>query len=140
MVIKNAISIDVEDWFCANNLSETIKIKDWGKYESRIRQNTSKILSILDKKDIKATFFILGWIAERFPEIVLKIKNGGHEIATHGYSLSLLTTITPHEFEKDLCKSIETIGRHTNQDIIGFRAPSFSITRTTFWAFDILKK
>lgn len=138
--MKNAISIDVEDWFCANNISEIINIKKWEQCESRISQNTLKILSVLDKKDVKATFFILGWIAERFPEIVEKINNEGHEIATHGYSHSLLTKITPQEFEKDLRKSIEIIGRHTDQDIIGFRAPSFSITRDTYWAFDILQK
>ncbi len=138
--MKNAISIDVEDWFCANNISEIINIREWGQCESRIKQNTSKILSILEKRSVKATFFILGWIAERFPEIVVDINGEGHEIATHGYSHSLLTRITPHEFEDDLCKSIEIIGRHADQDIIGFRAPSFSITRATFWAFDILRK
>ncbi len=109
LVIKNAISIDVEDWFCAYNLSEKISIRDWDKCESRIRQNIFKILSILDKKCVKATFFILGWIAERFPEIVVSIKNGGHEIATHGYSHCLLTKMTPHEFEKDIRKSIDII-------------------------------
>ena len=138
--MKNALSIDVEDWFCANNLSEIINIKDWEKYESRIKQNTFKILSILDRRSVNATFFVLGWIAERFPEIVRKIDDEGHEIATHGYSHSLLTRITPQEFEKDLCRSIEIIGKYTEQDIIGFRAPSFSITKATFWAFDVLKK
>ncbi len=138
--MQNAISIDVEDWFCANNISETINIKKWEKCESRIKQNTFRILSILDKKGVKATFFVLGWIAERYPEIVVKISSEGHEIATHGYSHSLLTKLTPQEFEKDLCQSIETIRRCTDQEIIGFRAPSFSITRATFWAFDVLRK
>ncbi len=138
--MKNAISIDLEDWFCANNLNEKFNIRDWGKCESRIRQNTCKILSVLDKSGVKGTFFILGWIAEQFPEIVIEIDDQGHEIATHGYSHTLLTKSTPQEFEEDLEKSIEIICRHTNQDIIGFRAPSFSITKKTLWAFDILKK
>jgi polysaccharide deacetylase family protein (PEP-CTERM system associated) len=97
-------------------------------------------LSIFKKKGVKATFFILGWIAERYPEIVVKISSEGHEIATHGYSHSLLTKLTPQEFEKDLCQSIEIINRHTDQKIIGFRAPSFTVTQKTFWALDILKK
>jgi polysaccharide deacetylase family protein (PEP-CTERM system associated) len=139
-LMKNAISIDVEDWFCANNISETINIKEWEKCESRIKQNTFKILSILDKRGVKATFFVLGWIAERYPEIVVKISSEGHEIATHGYSHHLLTRLSPQEFEQDLCRSIETIGRYTDQEIIGFRAPSFSVTRKTYWALDILKK
>ena len=138
--MKNAISIDVEDWFCANNISEIINIKNWDQCESRIKQNTFKILSILKKRGVKATFFILGWIAERFPEIVVKISDEGHEIATHGYSHQLLTGLSPLEFEEDLCRSIETIGKCTDQEIIGYRAPSFTVTRKTYWALDVLKK
>ena len=136
----NALSIDVEDWYCVYNLSGVIQKKEWHKYESRVLSNTEKLLSILKTHNTKATFFILGWIAEKYPAIVRKIDEEGHEIATHGYSHTLLTSLTPDEFDKDLARSIEIIKKCTNQDIIGFRAPSFSITAKTLWALDILVK
>ncbi len=138
--VVNALSIDVEDWFCVNNMSGTIRREDWEVCESRVVRNTDRILNILKQHYTKATFFILGWVAERFPDIVRKIDEEGHEIATHGYSHSLLPSLSPEEFEDDLAMSIEVLSRHTTQDIIGFRAPSFTITKKTLWALETLKK
>jgi len=136
----NALSSDVEDWFCAYNLSNAIKKEDWHHCESRILKNIEKILNLLQDHNTKATFFILGWIGEKFPEIIYSIESQGHEIATHGYSHSLLTHLNPSQFDEDLEKSIKIIKRYSTQEVIGFRAPSFSITENTLWALEILKK
>ena len=136
----NALSIDVEDWFCTHNMSQVIKKEEWETCESRIMENTKKTLDILDHYDTGATFFFLGWIAERFPELVLEIDNSGHEIATHGYSHRLLTELNPVEFAEEMVRSIEILKKYTKQDIIGFRAPSFTLIKKTLWALDILSK
>ena len=137
----NAISVDLEDWFCVYNLESLISKKDWDKYEYRLEKNAYRILSIFDNFHIKATFFVLGWIAEKSPELIKEIENRGHEIALHGYSHSLITKLTPSEFEKDLTKGLEAVKNSgIKQEIIGFRAPSFSITEKTIWALNILKK
>jgi len=136
--MKNALTIDVEDWFCANNISLIIGRHNWGKCESRIEKNMEFILNTIDKHNIKATFFFLGWIAERFPNIVRGIDIRGHEIGTHSYSHLLLTSLTPKEFNEDLVKSIDVIRQITQSPILGFRAPSFTITKKTIWALDTL--
>lgn len=138
--MKNALSIDVEDWFCVHNLSRVIRKDQWDSCEQRVGQSLLKVLNILDEKKVKATFFILGWVAQRYPEIVREIDLRGHEIATHGFSHTLLTQLSPDQFDKELKMSIEIIRRDTSQDILGHRAPSFSITEKTSWAFEILKK
>ncbi|MGB9773628.1 MAG: XrtA system polysaccharide deacetylase [Bacteroidota bacterium] len=138
--IINAMTIDLEDWFCVHNLSQVIKKEEWDRYEMRVLGSTRRILALLKKHEVNATFFVLGWIAERAPELIREIESDGHEIATHGYSHSLLTEMTPEEFEKDLEKALKVTRLCTEQSIIGFRAPSFSITKETMWAFDILKE
>ena len=134
----NAISIDLEDWFCAYNLR--IDIKDWAQCELRVEENTNRILKILDNHKVKATFFVLGWIAERVPELVREIEKQGHEIATHGYSHRLITNMSPEEFEYDIQKSLDSINACVSSPVLGYRAPSFTITKKTLWAIDILKK
>ena len=136
----NAFSIDLEDWFCVHNFSKVIKKEDWKKYELRVENNTRCILDLLTKHNTEATFFVLGWIAERVPELIREIEERGHEIASHGYSHTLLTEMTPAAFEQDLRKAIEVTKKCINSEIVGFRAPSFSITKKTMWAIDILKK
>jgi len=134
----NALSIDLEDWFCVYNLSKVIKKEDWGNYELRIEQSTHRILELLAAHGTKATFFVLGWIAEHVPHLVSEIEQQGHEIASHGYSHSVLFEMTPESFEKDLLKALEVTKACTKSEIVGFRAPSFSITENTKWALDIL--
>ena len=136
----NALTIDVEEWFCVYNLVNVIDKEDWYKYESRVVKSIEILINILQEYNVKATFFVLGWIAEKYPEIIYKIDKQGHEIATHGYSHSLLTDLSPDQFEEDLTKSIEVITQHTSQEIIGFRAPSFTITKSTYWALGILER
>src|SRR4051812_31211122 len=107
--MKNVMSIDVEDWFCVYNLSRQIPYSDWGKCESRVEGNTLRLLDLFGKHKVEATFFVLGWVAERFPALVKEIENRGHEVASHGYSHRLLTMMTPEEFRSDLQRSLDIL-------------------------------
>lgn len=139
--MKNAISIDLEDWYCANNVTQVLKRENWDKCESRVVETTRRILHLLDKYNTRATFFVLGWVAERQPELVKEINQRGHEIGVHGYHHLLLTEITPAEFEEDLVKALETLKKcGILPDVMGFRAPSFTIVERTKWALEILEK
>ncbi|MCK4334407.1 DUF3473 domain-containing protein [candidate division WOR-3 bacterium] len=138
--MKNALSIDLEDWFCVYNLRGVVEKQDWNKQELRIGRSTRLILKLLSEHHTKATFFVLGWIAEQVPELIGEIEGHGHEIATHGYSHTLLTEMTPQSFEEDLKRALEVTRVCTHQEILGFRAPSFSITDKTSWAFEILER
>lgn len=138
--MRNAISVDLEDWFCVRNLSGVIAKKDWDKQELRIVASTRRILDLLAKHGTKATFFVLGWIAERLPDLIHEIDRERHEIATHGYSHILLTDMDQIEFEQDLRKAIDIASVCTGEKIIGFRAPSFSVVKKSYWVFEILEK
>lgn len=136
----NILTIDVEDWFQTQNLSSRIQRQEWDFYEKRIMPTTQKILSILEAYNAKATFFILGWNAERFPELVSMISSHGHECGTHGYYHELIYNQSPAEFEYDLLKSIDIIENISNHKIQAFRAPTWSINKDTGWALNILGK
>jgi len=140
--IRNAMSIDLEDWFCVHNLSGVIKRDAWDQCELRVSQSANKILDLLDKHHTKATFFVLGWVAERVPELIREVDARGHEIAVHGYNHLLLTEITPAEFEADLAKAIDVIKAcGIKQSLLGFRAPSFTVVESTrTWALQTLEK
>lgn len=140
--MKNAMSIDLEDWFCVHNLSHVIRQKDWDKCELRVVESTRRILDLFDKHKTRATFFVLGWVAKRLPEMVRDIERRGHDIAVHGHRHLLLTEITPKEFEEDLVKALETLEDcGVRQKVRGFRAPSFTVVeKTKQWAFRILEK
>mgnify|MGYP006293476681 CR=1 FL=1 len=134
----NALTIDVEDWFQVANLQDIVNFNDWDKFESRISLTLTQILNLLQDKKAQATFFVLGWIAERFPDLIKQIGNNGHEIATHGYSHKCIYDMTEKDFKEDLKKSIEVLGSITGKDILGYRAPNYSIIPNTTWAFKIL--
>jgi polysaccharide deacetylase family protein (PEP-CTERM system associated) len=136
----NVMSVDVEDWFCVHNLSRLIPYTDWDNQESRVERNTQRLLDLFAKHGVEATFFVLGWVADRFPDLVREIERRGHEVATHGYSHQLLTFMQPEEFRVDLLQSLEVLAKATSQEVRGFRAPSFSLTRQTMWAADILRQ
>jgi polysaccharide deacetylase family protein (PEP-CTERM system associated) len=130
------LSFDVEDWFHAHNLRPAVSRAEWERCESRVVENTQKILSLLDKHDTKATFFILGWVAERHPELVEEIAQGEHEIASHGYNHRLLYRQSQEEIRADLERSVELLRSIVDVPVRGYRAPSFSITDE---AIDVLK-
>lgn len=139
--MKNAMSVDLEDWFCVSNLNEVIPRNEWDQCESRVVKNAHQLLKLFEAYNVKATFFVLGWIAERFPELIREIEDKGHEISLHGYFHLQLTRISQKEFEDDLKRAIQAVQRAgARQQVIGFRAPSFSVVKTTLWALPILDR
>lgn len=131
------LSFDVEDWFHATNLKDMIGRDSWESKELRVKENTKKLLSILDKYNTKATFFILGWVAERVPNLVREIHLRGHEIACHGYEHELVYNLSVDGFREDIRRSKNILRDITGEKILGYRAPCFSITE---WAIDVLKE
>jgi len=138
--MKNILTIDVEDWFQVEALSETIDSNEWAGFKSRLLPNLLKILNLLQEKKVKATFFILGWIAERFPDLVLMIRHQGHEIASHGYAHRLVYRQDERSFEEDVAKSKTILEGITSEQVLGYRAPSFSIIPSCFWAYNVLAR
>jgi polysaccharide deacetylase family protein (PEP-CTERM system associated) len=134
--VLNALTFDVEEWF------HTILFKNGTRAGgvSSLPENISDILGILDRHSTKATFFILGAVAEAYPETVRLIHSKGHEIASHGYLHKLVYRLTRNEFEEDVGRSLDVLGRFTGQEISGYRAPTWSILKDTDWAIDVLKK
>ncbi len=137
--VMNVMSVDVEDWFTVENMRCVIPRQDWERLESRVERNVARLLELFSNHRMEATFFVLGWIAERHPDVVREIARRGHEVASHGYSHNMLTRMTPEEFEADLTLSLETLARAGASTVLGFRAPTFSVTRKTMWATDVLK-
>jgi len=135
-----ALTIDLEDWFQVYNMTSRFRFEDWHQQDSRIEGNTLHVLKILENYDTKATFFVLGWIAEKYPSLITSIKDQGHEIACHGYSHQPIFQMTKEEFEEDTDKALHAITEATGQRPLGYRAPSFSITKQTLWALEILKE
>ncbi|MBN3038758.1 MAG: DUF3473 domain-containing protein [Candidatus Omnitrophica bacterium] len=134
----NALTIDIEDWYHVCGVEHNIPAEKWDEYESRVVQNTEKILAILADKDIKATFFVLGYIANKFPHLVKEIDAQGHEIATHGFWHRLIYRQDKDAFSKDLKDSLVLLEDIIGKKILGHRAASFSIVKDTLWTLDIL--
>jgi polysaccharide deacetylase family protein (PEP-CTERM system associated) len=139
-LIVNALTIDVEDYFQVSAFSKIIKKIDWDRNECRVEKNIDSILNILDSKKVKATFFTLGWIAERYPSMIKKIIEEGHELASHGYAHDRVTELSQEHFHQDVSRAkaiLEDIG---GKEIYGYRAPSFSIGNENLWTMEILSK
>lgn len=136
----NAFSVDVEDYFQVGAFVRTISPDDWENWESRVVGNTRKILDILDSAPtpVKATFFVLGWIAEKHPELVPEIAARGHEIASHGFAHRLVYEMNEDEFREDVQRTRKLLQDQSGQSVTGYRAPSFSIVNRTPWAHRIL--
>ena len=134
----NALTIDVEDYYMVSAFADRICVEDWCRYESRVEKNTHKILDLLAERDVKGTFFVLGWIADRFPNLVMEIHSQGHEIASHGYNHRLVYNLSPEEFRTDLRQSRDILEDLTGVPVLGYRAASYSIVRRSIWALDIL--
>jgi polysaccharide deacetylase family protein (PEP-CTERM system associated) len=136
----NALGIDLEDWYHICGIDSLPSSEDTDSFISRAISNTEKILDILKRSEVRATFFVLGNLAEKFPSLIRKIASRGHEIASHSYFHKEIYKQTPDEFLNDLQKSREILKSITGKEIIGFRAPDFSIVKNSFWAVDILLK
>jgi len=136
--VKNAMTIDVEDYFHVSVFDGTFPRREWSRLESRVSANTDRLLSIFDERGLHATFFVLGWVAERFPALVQRIAALGHEVASHGYAHRLVYDQTPQTFRDDVRRAKALLEDVSGCRVLGFRAPSYSITPRSLWALDIL--
>lgn len=136
--ILNAFTVDVEDYFQVAALASAIDRASWPQRESRVERNTNVLLELLSEHAIRGTFFVLGWIAERHPTLIRRIAAGGHEIACHGFSHQLIYAQTPDEFREETARSKRILEDLAGVPVIGYRAASFSITRRSLWALDVL--
>jgi len=138
--LKSVFSVDAEDWFHILDIKSAPDIEQWDRKESRVEKNLYDILDTFDTTETKITFFFLGWIAEKIPKLVKEADERGHEIASHGYGHQLIYTQAPKEFADDIRKSKAILEDITGKQVLGYRAPGFSIIETTNWAFDELCK
>ena len=136
--IQNALTIDVEDYFQVAALAEAVRYDDWSSMEYRVEANTDRILALFERAGVKATFFTLGWVAERSPELVKRIAAQGHEVASHGYSHQLIYNQTPDVFKEETRRSKVILEDILGAPVTGYRAASYSITNQSRWALDIL--
>lgn len=138
--MRNLLSFDVEEAFNSSNCDETIPRNHWDEYPWRVEANTDRILALLSTHHVRATFFVLGWVAERHPNLVRRIDVEGHEIGAHTYWHRLLYDTTPDELREDLRLNVHAISSVTGKPVLGFRAPSYSLTTRSLWALDILRE
>ena len=137
--MKNAMSIDVEDYFQVSAFAPHIRREDWDALPCRVERNVDVILGLLDDADAKATFFTLGWVAERYPGVVRRIVDNGHELASHGYGHQRASDLTPVQFRDDITRAKRLLEDLGGVAIRGYRAPSFSINRKNWWAVEELE-
>lgn len=136
--MHNALSVDVEDWFQVGAFEKTIDRADWSSREQRVERNTDIVLALFAQADVKATFFTLGWVAERYPALMRRIVDAGHELASHGYDHQRVFTFAPEDWRADLRKARALLEDASGVAVTGYRAPSFSIDARTPWAHRIL--
>ncbi|PKI15769.1 XrtA system polysaccharide deacetylase [Colwellia sp. 12G3] len=135
---KQALTVDVEDYFHVSAFEKAIDKTDWNNLELRVEKNTYRLLELFEQKQAKCTFFTLGWVAERCPNLIKAIVEQGHELASHGFSHQRATIMTPEQFRSDVSKSKQVLEDAAGQAIIGYRAPSFSFNDSNTWVYEIL--
>lgn len=138
--VVNALSVDVEDYFQVAGFADTIAPSQWPAFTPRVERNTERVLELLDRKGVRATFFVLGWIAERFPGLVRRIAGQGHEIACHGYSHRLIYNQHRAHFRTETRFAKALLEEITGLPVYGYRAASYSVTERSLWALDILTR
>jgi polysaccharide deacetylase family protein (PEP-CTERM system associated) len=138
--VVNAMTVDVEDYFHVSAFQDNVARSDWERMESRVVRNTEQLLEIFDSHRVRATFFVLGWVADRYPALVKRIAAAGHEVASHGHGHRLIYEQTPEQFRDDLRRSRDSIASAAGISVQGYRAPSFSITPRSLWALDIIRE
>ncbi len=134
----NALTVDVEEHFQVSAFESVVRREDWDGHESRVVSNTERLLDLFDEVDVRATFFCLGWVAERQPALIREIVRRGHEVGSHGYSHRLIYEQTPSEFREELLRSKRLLEELTSGAVEGHRAASFSIGRSNLWALDVI--
>ena len=138
--ITNALTIDVEDYFQVSAFAPYIARADWEQRECRVERNVDRILALLDEHDTEATFFTLGWVAERYPQLVRRIAEQGHEIASHGYGHQRASDLSPEQFRADIARAKAVLEDLSGSEVAGYRAPSFSIGPGNLWALEALAR
>jgi polysaccharide deacetylase family protein (PEP-CTERM system associated) len=136
--ISNALTIDVEDYFQVSAFAPYIRRDEWDARECRVERNVDRILQMLASRQVKATFFTLGWVAERYPALVRRIVDGGHELASHGYGHERASDLSQQAFFQDVTRAKKLLEDIAGGEVRGYRAPSFSIGTQNLWAFDTL--
>ena len=137
-MLENALTVDVEDYFHVSAFSKSINPADWDQYECRVEQNTNKLLKLFAEHGTKATFFVLGWVAERYPKLIRDIATEGHEIACHGFSHQLVYNQSQETFREETSRSKGLLENQAQKPVNGYRAASYSITKDSLWALDTL--
>lgn len=136
--LVNAMTVDVEDYFQVSAFEGIVARDAWPRMSLRVEQNIDRILSLFEEQGVRATFFTLGWIAERAPDMVRRIADAGHEVASHGMEHHRVTTFEPASFKDDVSRSKALLEEITGKLVLGYRAPSYSIGRDNLWALDVL--
>jgi polysaccharide deacetylase family protein (PEP-CTERM system associated) len=139
-VVTNAMTVDVEDYFQVSAFESHVLKSQWDSLPHRVADNTSRILDLFAQQHIKATFFTLGWVAERYPQLIHRMIAEGHELASHGYQHIRVTEQNPEEFRQDIRKTKQLLEDIGGQEIIGYRAASYSIGASNLWALQILEE
>jgi polysaccharide deacetylase family protein (PEP-CTERM system associated) len=137
---RGVVSVDVEDYFHAESFSDIVDRSRWDSYSSRVEDNTQRLLALLAKLNVHATFFVLGWVAERFPALVREIAAGGHELGCHSYWHRLIYKLNPAEFREDTRRAKDVIEQTVGQPVRGYRAPTYSVVDGSLWALEILSE
>jgi polysaccharide deacetylase family protein (PEP-CTERM system associated) len=135
---RHIMSVDVEDYFMVEAFSGSVRMNSWDSWPSRVANNTRKILELFDRYEVKGTFFMVGWVAQKFPALVQDIQRRGHELACHSYWHRTVYSLTPDEFRQDTRDAVHAIEDAAGVKVLGYRAPSWSITKSCLWALDIL--
>jgi len=136
--MKNALSFDLEDYYHVSAFAEQISAEEWQNFASRVERNTNAVLELLADSGQRATFFTLGWVAEKYPQLIRQIADASHEIACHSHRHRLIYQMTPQEFLEDTYRAKNVLEQAGGQLVRGYRAPSFSLTENSLWAFNVL--
>lgn len=136
--VVNGMSVDVEDYFQVSAFDHVVKRSEWPEFESRVVANTERLLELYSRCSVRATFFVLGWVADRQPALIRRIADAGHEIASHGFHHQLVYSLSADDFRVDVRTAKTLLEDITGQRVRGYRAPSFSITQESLWALDVL--
>lgn len=136
--VVNVMTVDVEDYFHVSGFEPVVSREAWPTFESRVVASTERLLALFAEHGVRATFFVLGWVAERQPALVARIASAGHDLASHSYWHRLVYDLTPDEFRDDLRRAKDAIESAGGKRVLGFRAPSFSIVARSSWALDVL--
>jgi polysaccharide deacetylase family protein (PEP-CTERM system associated) len=136
--LRNALTVDVEDWFQVSSFNRVVRREEWDRYPSRVEASTRRLLDLFDRHAARGTFFVLGWVAERFPGLVREIRDRGHDVESHSHWHRLVHDLGARRFAEDLRRSLDAVEQAAGVRPRGFRAPSFSIDRRSLWAFDVL--